>query len=594
MAIHSGLYLSQGRDIHQSGYRLGWVEERPTCVRLLAAGGGRAVASCREQTHRRARRRRCGSVPPVDFPSLPPLVSTSDLTHIRRQLADRYALERELGRGGMGAVYLARDLQLDRPVALKVLPVEFAADPALHERFLREMRTTASFSHPNIVPVHSVEERDGLVAYAMGYVEGESLAQRVQRSGPLSVRELVRLLQDVGYALAYAHGRGVAHRDIKPDNIMPEAGHGARAADGFGHRAGDHRADGWRWTHPRGRSGGDARVHEPRAGLGGRGGRAQRPVLVRAGGLVRRRWTYRGHRRLHAEDHRQAAHRAGSTDRLGAPRTPRPPVGGHRPLRRQAARGALRQRRSVGRGGRQLAVGGARHPAPGAELRRGARGLVDGLPAPHRRDVDRLACHGAARFVVRCHHPDGPPGRHRACALSAGAERGTPPGRHGVFDRRDLQGDARRLRRARERARGASCRSGYATATAIHGAHGAADARDRGRADRDRVGDAHARGSQPLRDSALGAGAAVHRAHVGRCGVCTARAHAISRAAAGAHPAARVDGPGGTRVVRRCVTGRHAQRGIGVDAIGGAVAKHAGGSAGLADINRSRRADAIR
>ncbi|MBK8059962.1 MAG: serine/threonine protein kinase [Gemmatimonadaceae bacterium] len=161
-------------------------------------------------------------------------MSTSDLTHIRRQLADRYALERELGRGGMGAVYLARDLQLDRPVALKVLPVEFAADPALHERFLREMRTTASFSHPNIVPVHSVEERDGLVAYAMGYVEGESLAQRVQRSGPLSVRELVRLLQDVGYALAYAHGRGVAHRDIKPDNIMLERATGRALLMDFG------------------------------------------------------------------------------------------------------------------------------------------------------------------------------------------------------------------------------------------------------------------------------------------------------------------------------------------------------------------------
>jgi hypothetical protein len=161
-------------------------------------------------------------------------VTLSDLTQIRRKLADRYDLERELGRGGMGAVYLARDRALDRLVALKILPEEFAADPALHDRFLREMRTTASFSHPNIVPVHAIEERDGVMAFAMGYVEGESLAQRVQRAGPLTVRELVRLLQDVGYALAYAHGRGVAHRDIKPDNIMIERATGRALLMDFG------------------------------------------------------------------------------------------------------------------------------------------------------------------------------------------------------------------------------------------------------------------------------------------------------------------------------------------------------------------------
>jgi serine/threonine-protein kinase len=151
-----------------------------------------------------------------------------------RELGDRYAVERELGRGGMGVVYLARDLKLDRPVALKVLPGEFAADPALRERFLRETRTAASFSHPNIVPVHAVEEREHLVAYAMGFVEGESLTQRVQRSGPLAVREIVRLLQDIGYALAYAHGRGVVHRDIKPDNIMLERATGRALLMDFG------------------------------------------------------------------------------------------------------------------------------------------------------------------------------------------------------------------------------------------------------------------------------------------------------------------------------------------------------------------------
>jgi serine/threonine-protein kinase len=162
------------------------------------------------------------------------MTTPAALTDIRKELGDRYAIERELGRGGMGAVYLARDLRLDRPVALKVLPAEFAGDSSLRERFLRETRTAASFSHPNIVPVHAVEERDGLLAFAMGYVEGESIADRVRRAGPLDVRTVVRLLQDIGYALAYAHGRGVVHRDIKPDNIMLERATGRALLMDFG------------------------------------------------------------------------------------------------------------------------------------------------------------------------------------------------------------------------------------------------------------------------------------------------------------------------------------------------------------------------
>jgi len=156
------------------------------------------------------------------------------MTDIERALAGRYKIERELGRGGMGAVYLARDLRLDRPVALKVLPPEFAANSALRERFLRETRTAASFSHPNIVPVHSVEEHDGVLAFAMGFVEGESLAERVKRQGALDSRSVARLLTDVAYALAYAHGRGVVHRDIKPDNIMIERATGRALLMDFG------------------------------------------------------------------------------------------------------------------------------------------------------------------------------------------------------------------------------------------------------------------------------------------------------------------------------------------------------------------------
>ena len=153
---------------------------------------------------------------------------------LKDALADRYRLERELGRGGMGAVYLGRDLTLDRPVALKILPPEFATDSSLRERFLRETRVAASFSHPNIVPVYAVEEREGLLAFAMGYVEGESVAERVARQGPLDVRSMVRVLQDIGYALAYAHGRGVVHRDIKPENIMIERATGRALLMDFG------------------------------------------------------------------------------------------------------------------------------------------------------------------------------------------------------------------------------------------------------------------------------------------------------------------------------------------------------------------------
>lgn len=149
-------------------------------------------------------------------------------------LGGRYLIERELGRGGMGTVYLARDRRLDRSVALKVLPPEFAVVPELRQRFLRETRLAAGFSHPNIVPVFAIEEADDVLAFAMGFVEGESLASRVAREGPLSRRDAVRLLQDVGYALAYAHGRGVVHRDIKPDNIMIERATGRALVMDFG------------------------------------------------------------------------------------------------------------------------------------------------------------------------------------------------------------------------------------------------------------------------------------------------------------------------------------------------------------------------
>ncbi len=163
-----------------------------------------------------------------------PTTTNSTFDAIRHSLDSRYVLERELGRGGMGTVYLAREVKLDRPVALKVLLPEFASQPGLRDRFLRETRTAASFSHPNIVPVYAVEEWEGHLAYAMGLVEGETLTERVARAGPLPVREIVRMVKDVAHALAYAHGRGVVHRDIKPDNVMLERATGRALVLDFG------------------------------------------------------------------------------------------------------------------------------------------------------------------------------------------------------------------------------------------------------------------------------------------------------------------------------------------------------------------------
>ena len=149
-------------------------------------------------------------------------------------LAGRYSLERVLGRGGMGVVYLAREVRLDRPVAIKLLPPSKTADPKLRERFLREARTAAKLSHPNIIPIHAVEEIGEFVFFAMAYVDGETLTERVRRRGPMAPSEAARVLRDVAWALAYAHGQGVIHRDVKPDNILLEQATGRVLVADFG------------------------------------------------------------------------------------------------------------------------------------------------------------------------------------------------------------------------------------------------------------------------------------------------------------------------------------------------------------------------
>jgi serine/threonine protein kinase len=151
---------------------------------------------------------------------------------LRTVLADRYVVDRELGRGGMATVYLARDLKHGRLVAIKVLR------PALAEslgpgRFLREISIATRLAHPNILPVHDSGDAEGLLFYVMPYVKGESLRDLIGTGGQLPVEDAIRIAQEVAHGLMYAHGEDVVHRDIKPENILLESGHAVIADFGL-------------------------------------------------------------------------------------------------------------------------------------------------------------------------------------------------------------------------------------------------------------------------------------------------------------------------------------------------------------------------
>jgi eukaryotic-like serine/threonine-protein kinase len=155
-------------------------------------------------------------------------------------VGDRYTIERELGRGGMATVYLARDRKHDRLVAIKVMRPEVAADQG-GQRFLREIQILARLQHPNILALldsGTTSEAHPSPFYVMPYVEGESLRQRLAREGPLPVPEALRLVREIGEALHYAHGQGLIHRDVKPENVLLSQGHALVADFGIARAAG--------------------------------------------------------------------------------------------------------------------------------------------------------------------------------------------------------------------------------------------------------------------------------------------------------------------------------------------------------------------
>src|SRR5262245_53986736 len=135
-----------------------------------------------------------------------------------------YRIESVLGQGGMGIVYLAEHIRLQRPVALKLLVPELFDRPGFRERFIRESRLAASIDHPNILPIYDADEVDDVLFIAMRYVEGADLKKRIEQNGPLHPELAVAITSQVASALDAAHGRGLVHRDVKPGNILIASG----------------------------------------------------------------------------------------------------------------------------------------------------------------------------------------------------------------------------------------------------------------------------------------------------------------------------------------------------------------------------------
>ncbi len=160
------------------------------------------------------------------------------MVQLSAALAGRYTVERELGRGGMGTVYLAQDRKHGRRVAIKVLPRDLAAAIG-PERFRREIAIAARLTHPHIMPLHDSGQVGGIPYYVMPYLEGETLGRRLRRKPPLGIAEAITIAREVADALTYAHGHGIVHRDVKPDNIFLHQGHALLADFGVAKRVGE-------------------------------------------------------------------------------------------------------------------------------------------------------------------------------------------------------------------------------------------------------------------------------------------------------------------------------------------------------------------
>ncbi len=139
---------------------------------------------------------------------------------LQRVIEGKYRIEKLLGKGGMGAVFLAHDLTLEREVAIKVLPPDVAQDEQVVRRFQQEAKTAARLDHPNIIPIYRVESEGGLNYFVMKYISGTSLEDLLEKKEPLPVPEIQRILWEAACAIGHAHQRGVVHRDVKPANIM--------------------------------------------------------------------------------------------------------------------------------------------------------------------------------------------------------------------------------------------------------------------------------------------------------------------------------------------------------------------------------------
>jgi tRNA A-37 threonylcarbamoyl transferase component Bud32 len=153
---------------------------------------------------------------------------------LQQAVAGRYEIGREIGHGGMAVVYLAKDLKLDRDVVIKVLRSELAHYEVARERFLREARVAARLSHPNVIRIFTVEEHGDLAFFVMEYVDGGTVKDAIRREGPLSPYRAAEILREVAWALEYAHGHGVVHRDVKPDNILLDRSTGRSLIGDFG------------------------------------------------------------------------------------------------------------------------------------------------------------------------------------------------------------------------------------------------------------------------------------------------------------------------------------------------------------------------